>query len=53
MWVKGATVERKDTGERGTLTGDNHYGYTAVKWGNRLTTWIRDSMLRLVEPVQT
>jgi hypothetical protein len=49
MWLKGSQVERKDTGERGTLTGEGHYGYSAVMWSDGSTTWIRDAMLRLVE----
>ncbi len=50
---KGALVERTDTGERGELTGDFHYGYAAVRWADRKSSWVREAMLRLVEVAQT
>jgi hypothetical protein len=42
-------LQRKDTGELGTLTGDNHGDYTAVKWDKGGSSWIRAAMLRLIE----
>lgn len=48
-WVKGALVERKDTGQRGTLCGDEFGDYSAVWWEDDTTTWIRSALLRLVQ----
>ena len=46
---KGCPVQRKDTGQHGTYTGDSFGDYVAVKWDAGGSSWVRFAMLRLVE----
>lgn len=47
-FVPGATVERTDNKERGTLLLDSFGDYVAVRWGDDSTSWIRSALLRPV-----
>lgn len=50
---RGAQVQRTDTGEHGTMTGDSFGDYTAVRWRDGTTSWIRLALLRLVPMVMS
>lgn len=43
-----ARVQRRDNGECGSLTGDNFGDYTAVRWDDGTSTWIRRALLKLM-----
>jgi hypothetical protein len=50
-WEKGAPVENIKTGERGTLTGDFFWGWSAVRWDGTTptaTSWVDERLLRLL-----